>query len=222
MMSEYKMRLAEILDEVKGRAKENIPELYHILTDKENYSPIEAKKKLEKDLGGRYAKDTILEFLPEECKDEIKVKAGQEGAAKKKEMAEAKKKEMEMLADGSISAGKTQAGPNPVGQTESKSGGSRSGEQEQYKDARDAVEDEIYNLRNELDRANETIQKLKIDKIPPVVKPIAGKISIVRDDDKVVLGRLKLGADKFFDGKYNGLALYHKDGKLIDVKKIDL
>lgn len=76
----YPEELRTIRTRVDSTAAEDVTHLYKILTEEDKREPIEARKILEHDLGDLYSKRTILAYLPKECKEVDKVKAGKEGA----------------------------------------------------------------------------------------------------------------------------------------------
>ncbi|MFI5405826.1 MAG: hypothetical protein ACHQ1D_04855 [Nitrososphaerales archaeon] len=84
--SRYPQRLDLIRDRAQGTAKEDVKELYQILTDEDKKAPFEARKIIQHDLGDIYTTKTILKHLPEECKEEAKVIAGKKSAEKRKEI----------------------------------------------------------------------------------------------------------------------------------------
>jgi hypothetical protein len=79
-MSHYDEVLQEARKRASGSAKEFIPKLYHILVDEENKTPEDARGIIEHDLLEYWAKETVRKYLPQETKDQEKVKAGKQGA----------------------------------------------------------------------------------------------------------------------------------------------
>jgi len=79
-MSHYDDVLQEARAKATHSAKEYIPKLYHILVDEEHKTAEDARKIIEHDLISYWAKATVTKFLPQEAKDEDKVKAGKKGA----------------------------------------------------------------------------------------------------------------------------------------------
>ncbi len=79
-MSHYDEVLKEARAKASGSAREYVPKLFHILVDEEERKPDEARAIIEHDLISYWAKTTVTKYLPQEAKDEIKVKAGKEGA----------------------------------------------------------------------------------------------------------------------------------------------
>jgi hypothetical protein len=79
-MSHYDEVLKEARSKATGSAREYIPKLFHILVDEDKRSPEEARAIIEHDLISYWSKATVSKFIPKEAKDEIKSKAGKEGA----------------------------------------------------------------------------------------------------------------------------------------------
>jgi len=79
-MSHYDEVLKEAREKAAGSAGVYIPRLFKILVDEDKHTPEEARAIIEHDLISYWARTTIRKNLPDEAKDEIKAKAGKEGA----------------------------------------------------------------------------------------------------------------------------------------------
>jgi hypothetical protein len=79
-MSHYDEVLKEARSKATNSAREYIPKLYDILVDEEHKTPEDARKIIEHDLLEYWSKATVVKYLPQETKDEDKVKAGKAGA----------------------------------------------------------------------------------------------------------------------------------------------
>ena len=79
-MSHYDEVLQEARAKATGSAAIYIPRLFKILVDEDKHTPEEARAIIEHDLISYWARTTIRKNLPDEAKDEIKAKAGKEGA----------------------------------------------------------------------------------------------------------------------------------------------
>jgi hypothetical protein len=79
-MSHYTEVLEEARNNATSTAKKFIPELYHILVDEEHKTAEDARGIIEHDLLEYWSRATVSKFLPQETKDEEKVKAGKQGA----------------------------------------------------------------------------------------------------------------------------------------------
>jgi len=79
-LSHYTEVLEEARNQATSSAKEYIPRLYHILVDEEHKTAEDARGIIEHDLLDYWSKATVGKYLPQETKDEEKVKAGVEGA----------------------------------------------------------------------------------------------------------------------------------------------
>ena len=79
-MSHYTEVLEEARNQATSSAKEYIPKLYHILVDEEHKTAEDARGIIEHDLLDYWSKATVGKYLPQETKDEEKVKAGVKGA----------------------------------------------------------------------------------------------------------------------------------------------
>src|SRR4029079_3423652 len=78
-MSHYTEVLEEARNQATSSAKEYIPKLYHILVDEEHKTAEDAGGIIEHDLLDYWSKATVGKYLPQETKDEEKVKAGVKG-----------------------------------------------------------------------------------------------------------------------------------------------
>jgi hypothetical protein len=79
-MSHYDEVLEEARNQATSTAKVYIPKLFYILVNEEHKTPEDARKIIEHDLISYWAKATVTKYLPQEAKDEEKVKAGKEAA----------------------------------------------------------------------------------------------------------------------------------------------
>src|SRR5580765_6424352 len=75
-MSHYDEVLEEARNQATSTAKVYIPKLYRILVDEEHKTAEDARKIIEHDLLEYWSKATVAKHLPQETKDEEKVKAG--------------------------------------------------------------------------------------------------------------------------------------------------
>lgn len=80
-MSHYDEVLEEARSQATSSAKEYIPRLYDILVNEEHKTAEDARNIIEHDLLDYWSKATVTKHLPQEVKDEEKVKAGKQGAA---------------------------------------------------------------------------------------------------------------------------------------------
>ncbi len=123
-MSNYETTLEEARSASNKGAKFYIPLLYDILVNEENKTAEDARKIIEHDLIEYWSKATVRKFLPQETKDEDKIKAAKASHENRKPIV--------ITTDGSQeSAGINPAASNPVQPTEQDSGSSGSKEQEQ-------------------------------------------------------------------------------------------
>jgi hypothetical protein len=79
-LSHYDEVLEEARNKATSSAKEYIPKLYDILTQEEHKTAEDARKIIEHDLLEYWSKATVTKWLPQETKDQEKVKAGKQGA----------------------------------------------------------------------------------------------------------------------------------------------
>src|SRR3989442_9411251 len=90
-MTHYNDVLEELKRSASKIAEHHITQLYHILVDEEGKSPQDAKGILEQDLIDTFSRATIRKYLPEECKDKTKQRAGKIG--REKQLAQQKEQE---------------------------------------------------------------------------------------------------------------------------------
>jgi hypothetical protein len=165
-MSHYDEVLKEARAKASGSAKEYIPKLFHILVDEEGRKPEEARAIIEHDLISYWAKTTVSKYLPQEAKDEIKAKAGKEGAEKKKIM---------LLADGSR-ADKILAEPQTVTtKSDSSESVSPEGNDNDDEDPKDTeiqfLKEQVAELQDALKKTDQFKPATQLQEQPPAKDP---------------------------------------------------